>query len=133
MAAEFEDPALAPFNARKIGRPQFVRWGLIAAGMGAVSSNLNALLNALGAGQVPLGLSQPPATGDGDFLLYVIGNSAPACVFLGAGLALAATTEVRRAMKTAQEVDSGQILGVWTTWALLGLAVLGIVSPAGTP
>jgi hypothetical protein len=133
MTAEFEDPALAPAHARKIGRPQFLRWGLMTAGMGAVSANLNAILTAVGAAAVPLGLSQPAASGDQVFLLYLIGNSAPACVFLGTGLALASTTEVRRALKTAQEVDSGHILGVWVTWALLGLAVLGIISPAGTP
>ncbi|MDH3240010.1 MAG: hypothetical protein OEO83_05020 [Alphaproteobacteria bacterium] len=133
MTAEFEDPALAPAHGRKIGRPQFLRWGLITAAMGALSSNLNTILAGLGAPAVPVGLTQPAPTGDQDFLLYLMGNSAPACVFVGAGLALAATTELRRALKTAQEVASGQILAVWATWALLGLAFLGVISPAGTP
>jgi len=133
MVAEFEDPALAPVHARKIGRPQFVHWGLITAAIGALSSNLNTILATLGAPAVPVGLTQPAPPDDQAFALYFLANAAPPFLVVGAGLALAATTEVRRALKTAQEVDSGQILGVWVTWALLGLAFLGIISPAGTP
>ncbi len=129
MPSEFEDPRLAPIRARGIGRPHFLRWALLTAAIGAAISNLDAVLAAIG---MPSADQALPPTGAGDqmFVLQFLGGAAPAFVFIGAGLALAATVEVRRA---AEEVGSGTILAVWVTWALLALGALGILWPAGNP
>lgn len=132
MSSDFQLSPLAPPRAREVGRPQFLRWAFLIAAMGALSSNMNAALTILGLPPVPEGLV-PPTGADQMSLLFFLAKVAPPCIFVGGGLALAATVEVRRAAKTAPEVPSGAILSVWATWALLFLAVLGIVSPAGTP
>ena len=129
MPSEFEDPRLAPLRARAIGRPQFLRWAMGTAAIGAVTSNLAAVLAALGTAPADQAFG-PPGAGDGMFVLQYLSGVAPPFVFIGAGLALAATVEVRCA---AQEVGSGTILAVWVTWALLALGAGGILFPAGNP
>ncbi len=129
MPSEFEDPRLAPLRARAVGRSQFLRWAMGTAAIGAVTSNLAAVLAALGTAPADQAFG-PPGAGDGMFVLQYLSGVAPPFVFIGAGLALAATVEVRRA---AQEVESGTILAVWVTWALLALGAGGILFPAGNP
>ena len=129
MPSEFEDPRLAPLRARAVGRPQFLRWAMLTAAIGAVTSNLAAVLAALGTAPADQALP-PPGAGEPMFLLQYLTGVAPLFVFISGGLALAATVEVRRA---AQEVRSGTILAVWITWALLALGAGGILFPAGNP
>lgn len=129
MPSEFEDPRLAPLRARAIGRPQFLRWAMGTAAIGAVTSNLAAVLAAIGAAPADQAFG-PAGAGDGIFVLQYLSAVTPPFVFVGAGLALAATVEVRRA---AEEVASGTILAVWVTWALLALGALGFFLPTGAP
>ena len=129
MPSEFEDPRLAPLRARAIGRPQFLRWAMGTAAIGAVTSNLAAVLAAIGTAPADRALG-PPGAGDGMFVLQYLSAVTPPFVFIGAGLALAATVEVRRA---TEEVASGTILAVWITWALLALGALGFFLPTGAP
>ncbi|MEE9291051.1 MAG: hypothetical protein V3U99_08545 [Alphaproteobacteria bacterium] len=129
MPSEFEDPRLAPLRARAVGRPQFLRWAMGAAAIGAVTSNLAAVLAAIGTAPADQAFP-PPGAGEPMFVLQYLTGVAPLFVFIGGGLALAATVEVRRA---AQEVASGTILAVWVTWALLALGAGGILFPAGNP
>ncbi|HSR55517.1 MAG TPA: hypothetical protein VLN73_04720 [Alphaproteobacteria bacterium] len=132
MSSEFKLSPLAPTRAREVGQPRFLRWAFLTAAMGALSSNMNVVLTTLGVPPVPLGVFEP-ALQDQVFFLYFLANVAPPCIFVGGGLALAATVELRQTARSSPEVPSGAVLSVWTTWTLLFLAVLGIVSPAGTP
>lgn len=132
MAFEAQLPPAAPPAAKSLGRPQFLRWAFLIAATGAASANLNALLTLIGLPTVDTGILEPVAR-DQILFLNFLANVAPPCIFVGGGLALAATVEVRRDTKLLPEVSSGQILAVWSTWTFLGLAVLGVVSPAGTP
>ncbi|MEE9290973.1 MAG: hypothetical protein V3U99_08145, partial [Alphaproteobacteria bacterium] len=68
MPSEFEDPELAPLRARAVGRPQFLRWAMGAAAIGAVTSNLAAVLAALGTAPADQALG-PPGAGEPVFVL----------------------------------------------------------------
>ncbi len=129
MPSEFEDPELAPIRAQEIGPRQILRWAFLTAAAGAVMSWLRPVLLAFGAGGPPDSLSQLSSGGGISGLIFFSGLALP-FVTVGAGLAVAATVEVRRA---TEEAGSGTVLAVWVTWALLALAALGVLLPAGSP
>jgi hypothetical protein len=115
-----------PLPAAAEGRRRILGWALLAASAAALAANLNTLLTLFGA---------PPAAGGEDQVqaLLFLGRTAPAFVFAGAGLALAATVEMRRATTGMQAPGRGERALLKIAWLLLGLAVLGAVSPTGIP
>ena len=129
MPSEFEDPDLAPRRAAGIGRRQFLRWALVLALIAAASANLDALLAALG-GPAPGGATPSGPGAEHAFALEFLGAIGPPFLAIGAGLAIAATVELRRGTEAA---GSGTVLALWLTWGLLGLAALGLFWPAGNP
>ncbi len=129
MPSEFEDPDLAPVRAREIGRRQILRWAVVTAAAGAVVAWLGPVLAALGAGG-PTQAFTPGGGSDGKLALEYLSALVPPFVAVGAGLALAATVEVRRAM---DPVESRERLGLWLAWGLLALAALGFFLASGTP
>ena len=126
MPSEFEDPDLAPIRAREVGRAQFLRWALMTAAIGAINANLDNVLAAMGTAPADQAFG-PPGAGDAMFVLHFLSSIAAPFVFVGGGLAIAATVEVRRA---AEKVGAGTKWAVRITWALLALGALGILLPA---
>ena len=129
MPAEFEDPGLAADEARKIGRPQILRWAMLTALAGAVISMLAPVLTLFGLLD-PVQAFPAPGQGDGIFMLHFLSGVAPPFLFVGAGLALAATVEVRRAR---EPVERGTKIRVWLTWGLLAVTGIGVFFAPATP
>jgi hypothetical protein len=129
MPSEFDDPDLAPIRARQIGRRQILRWALVTAAVGAGAAWLGPVLGALGVNGPPRSFSQDGG-GDGLFVLQFLSGAAPPFLAVGAGLALAATVEVRRAM---EPVKTSTKSSLWLAWGLLALAALGFFFSAGNP
>jgi hypothetical protein len=64
------------------------------------------------------------------FVLQFLSGAAAPFLAVGAGLALAATVEVRRAMEPVEKLTKS---GLWLAWGLLVLAALGFFFPTGNP
>ncbi len=129
MPAEFEDPGLAAKEAQSIGRPQILRWALLTALVGAVISMLAPVLSLFGTFG-PVQAFPAEGQGDGRFLLHFLSGVAPPFLFVGAGLALAASVEVRRAL---EPIDKGTKIRLWLTWGLLAVTCISVFFGPGTP
>ncbi len=129
MPAEFEDPSIAAKEAQNIGRPQILRWALLTAIVGAVISMLVPVLDFLGF-LSPVQSFGPQGEGDGTFVLYFLSGVAPPFLFIGAGLALAASVEVRRAL---EPIDKGTTIRLWLTWGALAVTGIGVFFGPGNP
>ncbi len=129
MPAEFEDPGLAAKEARGIGRPQILRWALLTALIGAVISMLAPVLSLFGTFG-PVQAFPGEGQGDGTFMLHFISGAAAPFLFVGAGLALAASVEVRRAL---EPIDKGTKIRLWLTWGLLAVTCISVFFGPGTP
>ena len=129
MPAEFEDPSIAAEEARRIGRPQILRWALLTALAGAVISMLAPVLTLFGMLD-PVQAFPAQGEGDGTFMLYFISGAAAPFLFVGAGLALAASVELRRAL---EPIDKGTTIRLWLTWGLLAVTGIGVFFGPGTP
>jgi hypothetical protein len=129
MPAEFEDPSTQIKDAQNIGRPQILRWALLTALIGAVISMLGPVLAVFGLFG-PVQAFPAQGEGDGIFVLHFLSGVAPPFLFVGAGLALAATVEMRRA---PEPVDSGTKIRLWLAWGLLAITFLGVFIIPGTP
>ena len=129
MPAEFEDPSIAAREAQGIGRPQILRWAMLTASAGAVISMLGPMLSLFGTFG-PVQAFPAAGEGDGTFVLHFISGAAAPFLFVGAGLALAASVEVRRAL---EPIDKGTKFRLWLTWGLLGVTCIGVFFVPGTP
>ena len=129
MPAEFEDPSIAAKEAQSIGRPQILRWAMLTAAAGAVVSMLSPILNLFGVLD-PVQSFGPEGEGDGVFVLHFISGVAPPFLFIGAGLALAASVEVRRAL---EPIDKGTTIRLWLTWGALAVTGIGVFFGPGNP
>ncbi len=125
-ASDLGKSAPLAHRATRAGRRRILGWALGAGAGAALAANVDALLTLFG---VP-----PAGGGEGQLQAFaLLGRTAPALIFAGAGLALAATVELRRATTGTQAPRRGERARLRTAWALLGLAVWGVVSSAGIP
>jgi hypothetical protein len=129
VPSEFDDPDLAPIRARQIGRRQILRWAVVTAVAGAAAAWLGPVLAVLGVNGPPRAFSQDGG-GDGMFVLQFLSGAVPPFLAVGAGLAVAATVEVRRTM---EPVERSTKSALWLTWGLLALAALGFFFSTGNP
>ena len=129
MPAEFEDPSIATEEARKIGRPQILRWALLTALVGAVISMLAPVLSLFGIFG-PVQTFPAQGEGDGTFMLHFISGVAAPFLFVGTGLALAASVELHRARDL---IDIATKIRLWLTWGLLAVTVIGVFFTPGNP
>ncbi len=129
MPAEFEDPSIAAKEAQNIGRPEILRWAMLTAVFGAIISLLTPVLSLFGLLD-PVQTFGPEGEGDGMFALHFISSVAPPFLFIGAGLATAATVEVRRAL---DPIEKGTIIRLWLTWGALAIIGIGMIFGLGSP
>jgi len=129
MPAEFEDPSIAAKEAQSIGRPQILRWALLTALVGAVISMLAPVLTLFGI-LGPIQAIPAQGEGDGTFVLHFLAGVAPPFLFIGGGLALAASVEVRRAREV---IGKATIIRLWLTWGLLAVTCISVFFGPGTP
>ena len=129
MPAEFEDPSIAAKEAQNIGRPQILRWAMLTAIVGAAISLITPVLSLFGFLD-PVRTFGPEGEGDGVFMLHFISGVAPPFLFIGAGLALAATVELRR---TVEPIGKSTKFRLWITWGALALISISIFFGAGNP
>lgn len=123
MPAEFENPGAAPARARGIGPRQILRWALIASAAGAILGLLRHAPMVLGVFEGAGGFAVRERY-ESLMALHSLSGLAMPFVVVGAGLAVAATVEARRADESA---PPRVVWRLGLTWGFLAVGAAGAV------